>query len=232
MRIDKLPKDLVFMWRSRLYSDVRIALTGNFSTTHENTTAIFSSHRFVLVCRSPYFDTALVSWLSNPKPLTEPLTLTLPSPPFTPASLHFTLAMTKLNPVIDAWAAMVREMILTGRRGIDETLCSKSEECFAHPDWLELMETDGVRFEDGERVEWIMASIRRGMNEKNAATVYQVLDYISICFPMSLSLFLCRPWFRLFYCDPTSQRAMGQCFCQHHIYGYKSSKFAWMFCGG
>ena len=141
-------------------------------------------------------------------------------------------AMTKLNPVIDAWADMVREMILTGRRGIDETLCSKSEECFAHPDWLELMETDGVRFEDGERVEWIMASIRRGMNEKNAATVYQVLDYISICFPMSLSLFLCRPWFRLFYCDPTSQRAMRQCFRQHHIYGFKSSKFAWMFCGG
>jgi hypothetical protein len=51
LRIDKLRKDLVFMWRSRLYSDVRISLTGNFSSTdHENTTTIFSSpsHRFIL----------------------------------------------------------------------------------------------------------------------------------------------------------------------------------------
>jgi hypothetical protein len=28
-RLDKLRKDLVLMWRSRLYSDVRIALTSN-----------------------------------------------------------------------------------------------------------------------------------------------------------------------------------------------------------
>lgn len=113
MRIDKLRKDLVFMWRSRLYSDVRIALTGNFSSSgggHENTTAIFSSHRFILVSRSPYFHTALVSWpgpgnaggvhgkggeagqaIILKQPSNEPLTVNLPSPPFTPASLHFTL---------------------------------------------------------------------------------------------------------------------------------------------
>ncbi|KAI0087448.1 hypothetical protein BDY19DRAFT_955832 [Irpex rosettiformis] len=89
-RIDKLRKDLVFMWRSRLYSDVRLALTGNFSTNHENTTAIFSSHRFILVSRSPYFHTQLLQWGVGQSP-GEPLTLTLPSPPFTPASLHFTL---------------------------------------------------------------------------------------------------------------------------------------------
>ena len=52
LRIDKLRKDLVFMCRSRLYSDVRISLTGNFGGNHENTTAIFSSHRFILVSRS------------------------------------------------------------------------------------------------------------------------------------------------------------------------------------
>ena len=90
-RIDKLRKDLVFMWRSRLYSDIRIALTGNFSSTnHESATAIFSSHRFILVSRSPYFFSQLLTWPSKPSPDT-PLTLTLPSPPFTPASLHFTL---------------------------------------------------------------------------------------------------------------------------------------------
>jgi hypothetical protein len=67
LRIDKLRKDLVFMWRSRLYSDVRIALTGNFSSSSppgDTTTAIFSSHRFILVSRSPYFHNAL-SWSSS-----------------------------------------------------------------------------------------------------------------------------------------------------------------------
>ncbi|KAJ3558284.1 hypothetical protein NM688_g1014 [Phlebia brevispora] len=90
-RIDKLRKDLVFMWRSRLYSDVKIALTGTFSSSnHENTTAVFSSHRFILVSRSPYFRTQLQQWGVKQAP-GEPLTLNLPSPPFTPASLHFTL---------------------------------------------------------------------------------------------------------------------------------------------
>ena len=92
LRIDKLRKDLVFMWRSRLYSDVRIALTGNFGGSHESTTAIFSSHRFILVSRSSYFHTALISWPSPKNAAAdEPPMLTLPSPSFTPASLHFTL---------------------------------------------------------------------------------------------------------------------------------------------
>ncbi|KAJ3814616.1 hypothetical protein F5876DRAFT_32506 [Lentinula aff. lateritia] len=108
IRLDKLRKDLVYMWRSRLYSDVKISLmvnpTDNFSISssgnkeHENTTAVFSTHRFILVSRSAYFRSLL---LPNPlKSLTlasslsstpSPQTLTLPSPPFTPASLHFTL---------------------------------------------------------------------------------------------------------------------------------------------
>ena len=41
------------MWRSCLYSDVRIALTGNFSMSNSN--AIFSSHQFILFSRSPCF---------------------------------------------------------------------------------------------------------------------------------------------------------------------------------
>jgi hypothetical protein len=79
---------------SRLYSDVRIALTGNFSssdTQGDPTTAIFSSHQFILVSRSPYFHTALLSWPSSSSSSEEPPILNLPSPPFTPASLHFTL---------------------------------------------------------------------------------------------------------------------------------------------
>ncbi|KIL58305.1 hypothetical protein M378DRAFT_181318 [Amanita muscaria Koide BX008] len=335
-RIDKLRKDLVFMWRSRLYSDVRISLTGNFSSyPNEDTTAFFSSHRFILVSRCPYFYNALLSW-SKPKSQqnnninnNEPFTLSLPSPPFTPASLHFTLgfiytgtlifsnrnydlntafsilrsatylsletlcdeiqariiqemmhglshaflsfpeyesltggkwgtggcrcrqcarraprvlefaiaddvknvyldrgarralvglfgegwctsefaslpqklresvlkgvgkrttpenvfpllfaaehALVKLNPVIDPWADIVREMIESGRRGIDEVLCNHPEACFSQHDWLEIMENDGVHFEDGERVEWIMKSLLRGVNDKNAPMLYQSL---------------------------------------------------------
>lgn len=57
-RIDKLRKDLVSMWRSCFYCDVRFALTGSFSSTnHESATAIFSSHRFMLVSQSPYSHT-------------------------------------------------------------------------------------------------------------------------------------------------------------------------------
>ncbi|KAG7448416.1 uncharacterized protein BT62DRAFT_964788 [Guyanagaster necrorhizus] len=332
LRIDKLRKDLVFMWRSRLYSDVRIELTGTFSSSNpEHTTAIFSSHRFILVSRCSYFHTALISWPSAPSKSTssDPLALSLPSPPFTPASLHFTLgfiytgtlvfshrsydldtafhilrsatylslqtlydeiqarivqemmhglfhaflefseyeritggkwgtggcrcrqcarraprvlefalsddvknahldrgarralvglfgegwctsefsalpqkikdnllkgvgkrttpqnvfallfaaehALGKINNVIDAWADSVRDMILLGRKTIDNVLASQSDACFSQPDWLELMETDGVRFEDGERVDWIMASVKRGVNDKNAAIVYQTL---------------------------------------------------------
>ncbi|KAI0266571.1 hypothetical protein BC834DRAFT_935617 [Gloeopeniophorella convolvens] len=102
-RIDKLRKDLVFMWRSRLYSDVRIGIDGGSSSHHEGLAAVFSTHRFILVSRSDYFHNALIAW-KNPKPVRrddddeeeedetkEPPTLMLPSPPFTPPSLHFVL---------------------------------------------------------------------------------------------------------------------------------------------
>ncbi|KAI0349997.1 hypothetical protein OH77DRAFT_1150161 [Trametes cingulata] len=328
-RIDKLRKDLVFMWRSRLYSDVRIALTGNFSSSnHESTTAVFSSHRFILVSRVPYFNTQLLQWGVKHTP-GEPLTLTLPSPPFTPASLHFTLgfiytgtlvfshrtfdldtafhimrsatylsldtlydeiqarivqemmhglfhaflefseyeaitegkwgtggcrcrqcarraprvlefsvlddvknphlergarralvglfgegwctsefaalpqktrdallkglgkrttpqnvfallqaaqaALKKLDNVIDSWAETVREMVFAARKTIDDVVASQAAECFEQPEWLEIMEADGVRFEDGEKVEMFLESMRRGLNEKNAAMAYQAL---------------------------------------------------------
>ncbi|KAG1855670.1 hypothetical protein DFJ58DRAFT_880560 [Suillus subalutaceus] len=312
-RVDKLRKDLVFMWRSRLYSDVRIALSGTFSSTnHEPATAIFSSHRFILVSRSPYFHAQLLNWAQPAKP-GEPITVTLPSPPFTPASLHFTLgyiytgtlvfshrtydldtafailksatylsldglvaeiqarivyemihglfhaslefneyeritgskwgtggcrcrqcarraprvlefaladdvkntylergarralvglfgegwcisefaslpqkirenllkglakrttpmnvfpllfaaqhAIKKLDSVIDAWADTSREMVLQARKAIDECLVSQSAECFEQDDWLQIMEADGERFDDSERVAWSLVNI-------------------------------------------------------------------------
>ena len=319
------------MWRSRLYSDVRIALTGNFGGNHESTTAIFSSHRFILVSRSSYFHTALISWPSPKYAATdasEPPMLTLPSPPFTPASLHFTLgfiytgtlifshrtydlstafailrsalylslttlhdeiqarivqemlhglfhafisfaeyerltggkwgtggcrcrqcarraprvlefaleddvknvsldrgarralvglfgegwctqefaslpqkiresilkgvgkrttplnafpllfaaehALVKLANSIESWSDIVRDMIFAGRKGVDEVLCAESEQCFSSDEWMGIMESDGIRFEDGERVEWAMAAILRGVREPNAPSLYQV----------------------------------------------------------
>lgn len=326
------------MWRSRLYSDIRVSLTGTFSTSNpEHTTAIFSSHRFILVSRSPYFRAQLLSW--GPKATTaagspapgEALTVTLPSPPFTPASLHFTLgyiytgtlvfshrtydletafailrsatylslpqlynetqarivyemlhglyhaflefdeyeritnakwgiggcrcrqcarriprvlefalsddvannylergarralvglfgegwcnaefaalpqkirdsvvkgvgkrttpanvfpllfaaqhAMKKLDAAIDAWADVSREMVLTAQKTIDECLVKESELCFEQPEWVEMLEGDGVGFEDGERVSWVMEALKRGMSERFAATVYQVRHF-------------------------------------------------------
>ena len=338
-RIDKLRKDLVYMWRSRLYSDIRISLTGTFSTSNpEHTTAIFSSHRFILVSRSPYFRTQLLTWApkatiaAGSSAPGEPLTVTLPSPPFTPASLHFTLgyiytgtlifshrtydldtafailrsanylslphlynetqarivyemlhglyhaflefdeyeritnakwgiggcrcrqcarrvprilefalsddiannylergarralvglfgegwcnsefaaqpqkirdsvvkgvgkrttptnvfpllfaaqhAMKKLDAAIDAWADISREMVLTAQKTIDECLVKESELCFEQPEWVEMLEGDGVGFEDGERVGWVMEALKRGMSERYAATVYQVRVFI------------------------------------------------------
>lgn len=323
------------MWRSRLYSDIRISLTGVFSSTnHEPSTAIFSSHRFMLVSRSAYFRTQLVDWADSGKSNGEPLTVTLPSPPFTPASLHFTLgfiytgtlafsnrtfdldtafhimrsasylsidtlydeiqarivqemmhglfhaflefseyeaatggkwgtggcrcrqcarraprvlefaladdvknphlergarralvglfgdgwctsefahlpqktrdaivkglakrttpmnifpllfashaALARLGTVIDNWADSVKDMVHAARKTIDEVLCTQAEQCFEQPEWLDIMESDGARFEDAERVEWTMESIRRGMNEKNAAALYQVRRLIGL----------------------------------------------------
>ena len=53
-------------------------------------------------------------------------------------------------------------------------MASQAAECFEQPEWLEIMEADGVRFEDGEKVELLLDSLRRGLNEKNAAMAYQV----------------------------------------------------------
>ena len=99
--LDKLRKDFVFMWRARLYSDIRIRLTGPFSSANtEIATATFLSHRFILVSRCPYFRVHLKNSTGSANAITEIvaesgkdelLTVALPSPPFTPASLHFTL---------------------------------------------------------------------------------------------------------------------------------------------
>ncbi|CEQ40320.1 SPOSA6832_01904 [Sporobolomyces salmonicolor] len=82
-KVPRLPQDLLFCWRSKLYSDVEIALTapdGSASTP-------FAAHRAILASRSPYFRTLLLGNFGDSR-LDR---FTLPSPPFTPASTTFVL---------------------------------------------------------------------------------------------------------------------------------------------
>ena len=81
----------------------------------------------------------------------------------------------KLSSVRDGWGDTVKDMILTARSFVDSALCSEAEKVFNEKDWVDIMENDGMgRFEDGERVEWVMDSIRRGMNDNNVVKLYQV----------------------------------------------------------
>jgi len=63
-------------------------------------------------------------------------------------------------------------MIFAGRKGVDGILCAESEQCFSNDEWMGIMKSDGVCFEDGERVEWAMAAILRGVKEPNAPSLY------------------------------------------------------------
>lgn len=90
----RLSQDLLFMWRSKLYADVLIHLvpanaTGATDQTHdpqESQVEVFASHRAILAT-VPYFESMLLGSYSD----RDNRILTLPSPPLTPASLHFVL---------------------------------------------------------------------------------------------------------------------------------------------
>ncbi|PAV14663.1 hypothetical protein PNOK_0974100 [Pyrrhoderma noxium] len=76
----------------------------------------------------------------------------------------------------DAWGDTVKDMILTARSFVDSALCSEAEKVFNEKDWVDIMENDGMgRFEDGERVEWVVDSIWRGMNDTNVVKLYRAL---------------------------------------------------------
>lgn len=101
----KMRSDLVYMWRSTLFSDVKITLvddTGEALKKHDSDDdddddgeAVFSAHRALLASRSTYFANILsptsgfIESLQNAD--NGPRNVTLHQPPFTPASLHFAL---------------------------------------------------------------------------------------------------------------------------------------------
>jgi hypothetical protein len=99
-RRDRLGQDLTYMWRSKLYVDVRIHLKpqtsldsdrdedSDSSTDSLSSTAVFTSHRFILCSRSPYFASVLLNPSFKPQSTAD---IHLPTPPFTPAALHFCL---------------------------------------------------------------------------------------------------------------------------------------------
>ena len=119
------------------------------------------------------------------------------------------------EPVIDPWGDTVREMIETGRRAVDEVLCNQAEACFTQSEWLEIVENDGAHFEDGERVEWIMKAILRGMNDKNCTILYQVraaIIYVYIAY-----LILTSPLSLLSLYVLVQQIPVKSCYQQHHI---------------
>lgn len=89
--LQRLSQDLLFMWRSKLYADVLIKLVpadldGTADQTTEPDGEVFASHRAILAT-VPYFESILLGSYSDQ----DHRILTLPSPPFTPAALHFTL---------------------------------------------------------------------------------------------------------------------------------------------
>jgi hypothetical protein len=67
--------------------------------------------------------------------------------------------LVKLVYSIELWSDIVQDMIFAGRKGVDGILCAESEQCFSSDEWMGIMKSDGVCFEDGERVEWAMAAI-------------------------------------------------------------------------
>jgi hypothetical protein len=89
-------------------------------------------------------------------------------------------ALGKLSAIIEPWADIVREMVSNARKVIDDLVCAKPQECFEQEEWVEVMQSDGVRFEDAEKVEWIMDSVKRGLSEKTAGMVYHVRFYESV----------------------------------------------------
>ncbi|KAG8977265.1 hypothetical protein FRB90_008867, partial [Tulasnella sp. 427] len=54
-------------------------------------------------------------------------------------------------------------------------MCSNAEEVFEQEEWLSILERDGAQFSDNEKVSWVMDSLIRGLNDKNAGMVYQTV---------------------------------------------------------
>ena len=84
---ERLAEDLLFMWRSKLYADVQLQITANLAEPANESDNFFTCHKAILCSRVPYYQTSLL----GPYADKEQRLLTLPTPPFDAAALHFTL---------------------------------------------------------------------------------------------------------------------------------------------
>ncbi|EKM49130.1 uncharacterized protein PHACADRAFT_201983 [Phanerochaete carnosa HHB-10118-sp] len=91
--------------------------------------------------------------------------------------------MKKLEGVKEPWATVSREMLLAASDAIDKVLCGQSAECFRQREWLEIMEPEDDNVERDEKLEWIVNAIQRGMNDSNAAMLYQIFKQSMLRYP-------------------------------------------------
>jgi hypothetical protein len=134
-------------------------------------------------------------------------------------------ALSKLGNQIEPWADTVRDMILTARKAIDDVIAKEAEACFNTHEWVEIMENDGVRFEDGERVEWAMGSVLRGVKETFAPSLYQVS--VPVYFKGAAVKMLVADFSLIYSSSPSSHGS--QCaspVCRHLTFACKSNKRA------
>jgi hypothetical protein len=68
----------------------------------------------------------------------------------------------------------VKPHILAVLKAVDTLLNDEPVECFRQREWLELLEEDGVRFDDAERMEWVCKAVERGLKGETVVLVYQV----------------------------------------------------------
>lgn len=109
-------------------------------------------------------------------------------------------AMKKVENVIEGWAEVAREMVSAARKTMDEVLATQAEVCFEQEEWVAIMESDGARFEDAEKVEWVMEALGRGVSEKNAGMLYQVsYFFLEMELGISLIFFVCDLDFGFFH---------------------------------
>ncbi|PPQ82797.1 hypothetical protein CVT25_009286 [Psilocybe cyanescens] len=93
-------------------------------------------------------------------------------------------ALRKIGRMIEPWGDVVRETLRQRQAGVDEVLARESDGCLGAvgdgnekgddgergdcegdcegAEWMEIMRSGKVRFEDGERVEWAMAAMLKG----------------------------------------------------------------------
>lgn len=93
--------------------------------------------------------------------------------------------LAKLGTNSEPPAEAVKDLMNQARKKIDEVLCTSLEEFFDQPEWVALLESDGMGFGEMDKFDLVLDSIKRGMADNTAGQIYQVrtcefhLNYVS-----------------------------------------------------